>query len=355
LKIHNLSLVYFKNHTDLNWEINADIIGIGGLNGIGKTNVLDALYYVCTGKSYFAATDIQCIQNGEEAAGILATLENSDSFNIKIKFKKGGKKRIQKNGVLQTKIADYLGTFYAVVIAPGDIALIYGANEVRRSFVNQILSQTDKLYLENLLKYNKLIEHRNRHLKQDNIDNDLLNVIDAQISPFATEIYKSRASFLAEFVPVFQEKYAQLAENRETVSFVYTSQLSADSYINLAQKSRKKDVIVQRSFVGIHKDELEINLNDFSLKKYGSQGQIKSALIALKLAEYAYVHNRLGFLPLLLLDDIFEKIDDKRASMLTQLIKKGNFGQVFLTDTNTERIEAFCQAIEKKHQIIALE
>jgi len=351
LKIHNLSLIFFKNHTELKWAIDADVIGIDGLNGRGKTNVLDAIYYLCTGKSYFSATDVQCITTEEVAAGILATIENANRDEVKIKFKKGSRKTIEKNGVPQKKVTDYLGNYYAVVIAPGDIALVYGPNESRRLFVNQVLSQSNKPYLEAIVKYNKLIEHRNRHLKQEQIDDDLIAALDVQIAPLAQFIFSERKFFLEQFIPVFQEKYLALADKEETVSLTYQSQLENNSYTELVQLHKRKDIAVQRSFSGIHKDELEISLNELSLKKYGSQGQIKSALIALKLAEYEYISNKLGFLPFLLLDDIFEKIDDKRALVLTRLIKKGNFGQVFITDTNAARVEHFCQAIEKTYQL----
>jgi DNA replication and repair protein RecF len=351
LKIHNLLLVFFKNHAQLKWAIDAEVVGIDGLNGRGKTNVLDAIYYICTGKSYFSATDVQCIANEELAAGIVASIGHGDLDEVKIKFKRGSRKTIEKNGVAQKKVMDYLGSYYAVVIAPGDIALVYGANEIRRSFVNQILSQSNKPYLEALVKYNKLIEHRNKHLKEDDIDEDLIAALDKQIAPFAQLIYDSRKLFLEQFIPVFQTKYNALADNKEQISLIYESQLHHTSYQELVKLNRRKDAAVQRSFSGIHKDELEISLNEMSLKKFGSQGQIKSALIALKLAEYEYISQKLGFMPFLLLDDIFEKIDDKRALVLTQLIKKGNFGQVFITDTNAERIEAFCVAIDKKYQL----
>lgn len=357
MKILNLSLIFFKNHKELKWAIDADILGISGLNGAGKTNVLDAIYYLCTGKSYFAATDVQSIKDEEPVAGIISSIDNNKGAEVnevKVKFKRGSRKSIEQNGVLYSKITQYLGTYYAVVIAPGDIALVYGANEVRRNFVNQVLSQTNKTYLDDLLKYNKLLDHRNKLLKQDQMDGGVLDAIDSQMAPIAERIYIERKSFLEKFIPIFQHKYLELAEEKEQVNLVYVSQLENANYLELVKNSRRKDIAVQRSFVGIHKDELDLQLNDFVLKKYGSQGQIKSTLIALKLAEYEYVSSILGFLPVLLLDDIFEKIDDNRAKVLTQLIKKGNFGQVFVTDTNADRVEQFCKAIDKRYQLLKL-
>lgn len=354
MKIHNLSLVFFKNHTELKWDIDADILGISGLNGAGKTNVLDAIYYLSTGKSYFATTDVQSIKDDEPVAGIIASVDNKELNEVKVKFKRGSRKTIEQNGVPYAKITNYLGTYYSVVIAPGDIALVYGTNEVRRTFVNQILSQTNRLYLEDLLKYNKLLEHRNKLLKQEYIDEGVLDAIDVQMAPLAERIFSERKVFLEKFIPIFQQKYLELAEEKEHVNLEYVSQLENAKYLDLVKQSKRKDMAVQRSFVGIHKDELDLQLNDFILKKFGSQGQIKSTLIALKLAEYEYVGSVLGFLPFLLLDDIFEKIDDNRAKVLTQLIKKGNFGQVFVTDTNAERVEQFCNSIGKKYQLLKL-
>lgn len=160
MKVQKLSLVFFKNHSDFRLETNEDVVAIAGLNGVGKTTVLDAIHFLCLGKSYFSSTDVQCIQNEEIQAGILATLSAEEGVNLKVKFKRGGRKVIEKNGVPYKKLAEHIGQFMAVVIAPGDIELVYGTNEKRRSFVNQVLSQVDREHLMDLLKYNKLLEHQ---------------------------------------------------------------------------------------------------------------------------------------------------------------------------------------------------
>ena len=354
LKVQKLSLVFFKNHSNFRLETNEDVVAIAGLNGVGKTTVLDAIHFLCLGKSYFSSTDVQCIQNEEIQAGILATLSAEEGVNLKVKFKRGGRKVIEKNGVPYKKLAEHIGQFMAVVIAPGDIELVYGTNEKRRSFVNQVLSQVDREHLMDLLKYNKLLEHRNKHLKQDHIDHALLQTLDDQIAPLAHAIYSKRAVFLEEFSRSFEEQYFRLSGDKESVKLHYISQLADKTYLELVQQNKSKDLAVQRSFSGIHKDEIELEIGDFSLRKYGSQGQIKSALIALKLAEYAFLSNAKKVLPFLLLDDIFEKIDDERARVLTQLIKNDNFGQIFITDTNEERLKAFCEEIGKPYKTIVL-
>ena len=354
MKVQNLSLVFFKNHSDFKLKGNEDVVAIAGLNGVGKTTVLDAIHFLCLGKSYFSSTDVQCIQSDELQAGILATLSADEEVDLKVKFKRGGRKVIEKNGVPYKKLTEHIGQYLAVVIAPGDIELVYGTNEVRRSFINQVLSQVDREHLMDLVKYNKLIEHRNKHLKQDIVDHALLLALDEQIAPLAEGIYTKRKEFLVGFSEAFEEQYFRLSGDKETVKLHYVSQLENNTYDELVQQNKAKDLAVQRSFSGIHKDEVDLHIGDFALKKYGSQGQIKSALIALKLAEYAYLAKEKGVLPFLLLDDIFEKIDDERARVLTQLIKNDNFGQIFITDTNEDRLTAFCEEIGKSYKTIVL-
>ena len=330
------------------------MIAIAGLNGVGKTTVLDALHFLCLGKSYFSGTDVQCIHKDEPLAGIIALVNDREEVQLRVKFKRGGRKVIEKNGVPYKKITDHIGQYLAVVIAPGDIELVYGTNEKRRSFINQILSQVDSGHLLDLVKYNKLIEHRNKHLKQDYVDMALLQTLDMQIAPLAQDIYAKRKTFLDEFSPTFEAKYHFLSGEKEKVKLLYNSQLEYNTYDVLVELHRNKDLAVRRSFSGIHKDEIEIEIGGFSLKKYGSQGQIKSALITLKLAEYEYLRSKKNILPLLLLDDIFEKIDEERAQVLTQLIKNDNFGQIFITDTSEERLFAFCKEIGKPHTTVVL-
>ncbi|MDA8930394.1 DNA replication and repair protein RecF, partial [Bacteroidia bacterium] len=299
--------------------------------------------------------DVQCIQTDEQQAGILATLNDGEEVQLKVKFKRGGRKVLEKNGVPYKKLTEHIGQYLSVVIAPGDIELVYGSNEKRRSFINQILSQVDKDHLHDLVKYNKLMDHRNKHLKQDYVDAALIQTLDMQIAPLAQQIFEKRRNFLQEFTPTFEQKYHALSGEKENVKLQYTSQLATATYDELVEQNRAKDLAVQRSFSGIHKDELDIEIGDLSLKKYGSQGQIKCGLIALKLAEYDYLREQKGVLPLLLLDDIFEKIDEERAQVLTQLIKKNNFGQIFITDTNANRLSAFCKEIGKPHTTVILQ
>jgi DNA replication and repair protein RecF len=355
LKFNKLVLVNFKNHTSFKTELSENVVAISGLNGKGKTNVLDAINLLCMGKPYFASTDVQCIHNELNEAGVIATVTQDEEIEeLKIKLKRGSRKRIEQNGVVKSKLQDYIGQFVAVTIAPQDIELIYGANQIRRNFIDRILSQTNKKYLANIVAYKKLLEHRNSLLKDENVNLELLAVLDTQIAPLCDSIFGERRSFLKNFSEDFKTQYQQLSGKREEATFTYVSQLSNHSYDDLVKVNRAKDLAVKRSFSGIHKDEIELELDGVNLKKFGSQGQIKSALISIKLAEYHYLTETKGIKPLLLLDDIFEKIDDERAKVLTDIIKKDNFGQLFITDTNEERIVAFCEAIGKPFKHIKL-
>jgi DNA replication and repair protein RecF len=350
VKLDHLSLINFKNHRSFEMDGTEDVIGIFGLNGLGKTNVLDAIHFVCLGKSYFSGTDVQCIEHSEADAGIRAMIGDDE---IKIRFKRGGRKSISKNDVA-TKRVDFIGNNFAVIIAPGDIELVYGSNSVKRQFVDQLLSQTDRDYLGNLVVYTRLLEQRNRHLKGEVIDEALLTTFDEQMMHPAEIIYTKRQHFFTHFSKVYQQQYKLLSKEKETVGITYSSQLSEGNYLDAVKGYRAKDMVLQRSSYGIHKDEIELTLDDKILKKFGSQGQIKSSLIAIKLAEYAHISVMQERKPFLLLDDIFEKIDNERAKELTQIIKKGNFGQIFITDTSEERIKAFCEQISKSYQLIEL-
>ncbi len=353
MKVQKLSLVFFKNHTDLHLEMD-EVVAIAGLNGVGKTSVLDALHFLCLGKSYFSSTDIQCIQTDKIQSGIIAQIITHENIDLKVKLKRGSKKTIQRNGVVRKKLADHVGEFIAVIIAPNDIELIYGTHEKRRSFINQVISQVNKKHLQELLTYTKLIEHRNKHLKEDTIDRALIQTIDEQISPIAHSIHQVRLEFFNEFSTYFQTRYHEISGQKEEIKLSYISQLDDDSYLNLTPQYYTKDVTLRRSSCGIHKDEIEIELNHLNLRKYGSQGQIKSGLIALKLAEYSFLSDKINTKPLLLLDDIFEKIDEERAKVLTQIIKNDNFGQIFITDTDSSRLESFCEEIGKPFKTITL-
>ena len=354
MKLKHLKLYFFKNHNSFELNTDTSVVGIHGLNGAGKTNILDAVYMLCCGRSYFTATDLQCIGSESNEASIIGIVAQQSEIDVKIKLGRGKRKSIEQEGKKIAKIIDYVGHFFAVVIAPGDIELVYGGNAERRKFVDQIIGQTDPEYLRHLISYQKRLEQRNSHLKSDYVDDFLLDTLDAKLNMDAHLIYERRSTFMQQFIPLVQQYYRQLSADKETVSLTYHSELRYQNYLELVSANRHKDKLTKRSNYGIHKDEIELMLNDFILRKFGSQGQIKSALIALKLAEFEYYRERMNVVPILLLDDIFEKIDDVRAKQLTGLIKDGNFEQLFVSDTQEKRLKAFCDAISVEHQLIAL-
>ncbi len=354
MKLKHLKLYFFKNHSNFELTTNADVVGIYGLNGAGKTNVLDAIHTLCLAKSYFSATDIQCINNDEEMSSVYGVFSVPQDHEVRIKLQRSKRKIIERNDKKIGKIVDYLGNYFAVVIAPGDISLIYGGNADRRRFIDQIISQVDREYLQSLLRYNKLIDQRNRVLKNEMVDKLVLESLDQQITPLIATLYNRRSQFLKEFIPLFSKFYHLISKESEQVDIQYISQFENQKYSELIEQNFPKDKVLKRSTVGIHKDEIEISLNELQLRKYGSQGQIKSCLIAMKLAEYQYYQEKKDVLPLLLLDDIFEKIDDERAQALTDIIKNGTFGQLFISDTQEARLQRFCDAINSNNQLIGV-
>ncbi len=354
MKLTALKLYQFKNHRSAQWSFEKSLVAISGLNGKGKTNILDAICLLCQTKSYFSSTDSQCIQDGEIEASIIGVFDQEEKHEIIVKIKKGQKKEVSNNGKVYSKLGDHLGKFLAVVIAPGDIYLIYGDNSDRRKFIDKILSQVDGQYLNSLLQYNRLLAQRNQHLKSQLVDHFLLDSLDVQMKDLAESIFNKRKIFIAEFISLVNKFYEELSGGIERTQMHYKSQLAEQDFCALSAENRQRDIHLRRTNTGIHKDEIDLILNGHFLKRFGSQGQIKSYLISLKLAEFEFYREKTGQTPLLLLDDIFEKIDDNRANALTRIIKNGNFGQLFATDTHTHRLSEFCSQIDSEYQLISL-
>jgi len=309
---------------------------------MGKTNLLDAIYYLCMCKSNFGIADRLIVQDTTEFFRIEGQfLKEKKPFKVVAKVQPRKKKEIELNGVVHPKLAEHIGLFPVVMITPFDIELAMDGSEVRRKFLDNSLAQIDRVYLNALLQYNRLLRQRNAALKsfsRGNVDHALLDTLDEQMLTPATTIIEKRTAFCTDFLPIFQDYYKTISNEQEVVDCQYRSQLLSQDLKELLYQNREKDIYLQRSTVGIHKDDLVFLIKEKPLKKFASQGQLKSFILALKLAQYHLVKVRKGNLPILLLDDIFDKLDNNRVQQLLSLLFERNFGQIFFTDTHEKRL-----------------
>jgi DNA replication and repair protein RecF len=343
--LQSLLFQQFKNYASANILLCPQVNCFVGKNGAGKTNILDAIYYLAFTKSFFSGSDQQHInQNGASYFFIEGEItRNSLIEKVRIAVQKGAKKTVHVNHNEHKKLIDHIGLYPLVMIAPNDILLILEGSEERRKFIDGFISQCDKVYLSYLLSYNRVLEQRNKQLKvfweQRQVDTTLLQTYNEQLIQYGTYLYLKRQEFLKAFIPVFLEFYQTLSANNEQVNIVYQSDLHQTSLAELLAQSEQADLHAQRTTKGIHKDELLFTIHNQALKKLGSQGQQKSFIIALKLAQYEYLKQKTFTKPILLLDDIFEKLDENRLSTLLKMIAHGNFGQLFITDTHYHRLK----------------
>lgn len=350
--LQKLSLLNYKNFESKNFEFDPKINCFVGLNGVGKTNVLDAIYHLSFGKSYFNPITLQNIRHGTDFFVVEGLYEKNDRpEKIVVSAKKGQKKIIKRNGKIYDKFSDHIGFLPLVIISPSDRDLIIEGSDTRRKFIDGVISQEDAKYLQSLLKYNKVLSQRNSLLKyfaaNNTFDGDTLDIYNEQLHSFGTELYQKRRQFIDEFQPIFMERHMAISNGNETVGLRYESQLADQPLIELLQQNLQKDRMSQYTNFGIHKDDLVFEISGHPIKKFGSQGQQKSFLIALKLAQFDFLkaHSRVN--PILLLDDIFDKLDEERVGQIIALVDEENFGQLFISDTHAERTE---EVIKKVHQ-----
>ncbi|KNB60102.1 DNA replication/repair protein RecF [Chryseobacterium sp. Hurlbut01] len=351
--IRKLSLYNFKNHSEKTFDLSPQINCFVGNNGVGKTNILDALHYLSVGKSFLGNTDLNNIKQDEDFFSINAEIQNDDSEDIiKISQPKEAKKIIKKNDKTYDRLADHIGYLPSVMISPYDSNLISDSGESRRKFLDSMISQTDSEYLFGLIQYQKTIQQRNALLKyfakNRTWDKDSLEIYDDPIAKSGTQIYKKRKNFVEKLNPIVQSFYEIISGGKESVSVVYESHLQEDSFENLLKESLDRDRMLTYTSKGIHKDDLLFDMDSVLIKKIGSQGQQKSFLISLKLAQMSLVKELTGKTPILLLDDIFDKLDDTRVAQLIKLVNQENFGQIFITDTHRERTESVVKKINEE-------
>lgn len=357
--LQKLSLVNFKNIETQTFDFQQKINCFVGNNGVGKTNVLDAIYYLSFTKSYFNPIAGQNIRHGQEFFVVEGDyVLNERQEKIICSLKRGQKKVLKRNGKAYDKFSEHIGQLPLVIISPADRNLIVEGSDTRRKFIDGVISQQDKKYLHALISYNKVVSQRNALLKYfaANRTFDALNlkVYDEQLIEYGTRIYEKRKAFLQEFAPIFNEKYQIISGAKETVNLHYKSQLHDVVFEALLQQSLDKDKIVQYTSSGIHKDDLSFEIGTHPIKKFGSQGQQKSYLIALKLAQFEFIKQQAGVTPILLLDDIFDKLDEHRVSQIIQLVNNDEFGQIFITDTHFDRTENVIKQSGKPYEIFKL-
>lgn len=350
--LRKISLFQFRNYAQSSYDLDFPVTCICGKNGSGKTNLLDAVYTLCYTKSYFSATVQPTIMQGTDAYRIEGLFKNAEKTESVVCKYKNAKKEISCAGVVYEKQSEHIGKYAAVMVAPDDIEMINEGSELRRKFVDGILGQCDKNYLEALLQYQKVLQQRNAWLKMyatsTQADASLIDYYNSLLLPAGNYIYECRKSFLSEFLPILQKYYQLLSAEKETATIEYQSDLHSNSFSFWLEQQLQHDLRYQRTLRGIHKDDFNFVLNDNAIKNYGSQGQKKSYLFSLKLAQFEYLKCKMNNSPILLLDDVFEKLDQQRMEALLHIIRYPIFEQTILTDTHENRV---LEAFGKKEKI----
>lgn len=339
----SLTLINFKNYSEASLQFSPGVNCFTGNNGSGKTNLIDAIYYLSFTKSYFTASDTQNIRHNEQMFVIQGTFVlNENKEEIFCGIKTGNKKQIKRNNQEYERLSDHIGLLPVVIVAPVDHILITEGSDERRRFMDSIISQVNKVYLDNLINYNKVLAQRNAYLKQVSgrfVDPAMLEVWNEQLVEYGNVIHQARETFMEQFIPLFNKMYSFLSQQAEEVSIEYQSQLAQNDFSTLIKQSLEKDLAFQFTTVGTHKDDLIFKLGDYPLKRIASQGQQKTFLTSLKLAQFDYLYQFKKTKPILLLDDIFDKLDEYRVKRLMQLVSRHSLGQIFISDTHPQRLQ----------------
>ncbi len=359
--LHELKLTNFKNCESADLLFSENVNCFVGLNGAGKTNILDSIYYLSFCKSFFGSVDKQNIRHDQDFFSIhgIYGFDDKDNEMVSCVQKKDAKKSFKFNKKEYDRLSDHIGKFPLVMISPYDRDLINDGSDLRRKFIDGVISQFDPMYLSALLKYNRALLQRNMQLRQfaerHHFDRSLLQLWDDQLCVCADDIHSKRRLFLEEFRPIFQHYYEVVSGAKEKVEVGYSSKLDQKPLHQLLEENLQHDLSACYSTVGIHKDDLEFRLDGHPLKRVGSQGQQKSFVVSIRLAQFEYNYQKIGYKPILLLDDIFDKLDDQRVMKLVRLVGDNHFGQVFITDTQQQRIERLFVDTDINHRIFEVE
>jgi DNA replication and repair protein RecF len=357
--LQKISLAHFKSYEYQSFEFSERVNCIVGENGTGKTNLLDAIYFLALTKSSISNQDALSINHEAEymmiegefrigdwelgigESGKKETPITNNKSLITISLQRGQKKAVLRDKKAYERISEHIGRFPVVMLSPNDTDIIRDGSEERRKFFDGVMAQLDSEYLENLLRYNRLLLQRNSLLKQfaerNYTDDLLLDIYSDPLVEVSLKLYNARNQFITEFLPIFKKHYNTLSDAREDVEMIYESEVGAENFAQIFRKNRQRDLAAQRTTMGSHKDDFIFEINGFTLRKFGSQGQQKSFVIALKLAQFEMLTKVKGFPPILLLDDIFDKLDDRRIQQLITMMVDGTFSQVFITDARPER------------------
>lgn len=345
--LKRLSASNFKNLKEIRLEFSPKINCISGRNGSGKTNLLDAVYYLSVTKSFFSSGDSAVISHNRDESALHGEYlrEDGTGENISVGISRNGEKSIKRNAKSYQRLSDHVGLIPVVMVSPSDSALINDSGEERRRFLNSILSQVDKEYLRRLQKYNHLLSARNRLLKSSDISFDVIEAVSLQMSDLAKYINIRRAEFCSSLEPVSARYYEKISGGREEISIKYRSDLSERDLLSLFEENFERDRMLHYTTCGIQRDDMLFELEGWPIRKFGSQGQQKSFLLALKMAQFEIMQKIYGKAPLLLLDDVFDKLDMQRVQYLLHLVAQDGFGQIFITDSNKVRLDSLLNEV----------
>jgi DNA replication and repair protein RecF len=348
--LKTLSLINYKNFSNRSFSFDRKI---------NCFDILDSIYHLSYGKSYFNPVSSQNIKHEEEFFVVDGVYEKqAKEEKIVVSLKRGQKKIIKRNGKIYERFSDHIGFLPLVIISPADRDLIIEGSETRRKFIDSVISQSNKAYLENLIKYSKLVSQRNALLKYFALNNtfnqDSLDVYNEQMTVLGNDIFEARKSFLEAFIPILKLRYETISNHSESINLTYISDLFQGSFEDLLTHNLKRDRALQYTSVGVHKDDLRFEIEEYPIKKFGSQGQQKSFLIALKLAQFDFIKEQSGVAPILLLDDIFDKLDEERVAQIIKLVDAESFGQIFISDTHQDRTESAIKSVHQSYKIFDL-
>lgn len=359
MHLKRISLLNYKNFSEKTFEFDSRINCFVGRNGAGKSNVLDAIYHLASGKSYFNPLSVQNILHGEEFFVVEGDFEiEGRAEHVVCSLKKGQKKALKRNGKLYDKFSEHVGLIPLVMISPADRDLITEGSETRRKFMDSVISQLDAAYLQQLIHYQKVLAQRNALLKyfalNHTFDAETLSIYNGQLAALAHPIFDKRTKFLDEFIPIFDRHHKTITGSAESVQLHYESRLRESSLEALLEETLQKDRVLQYTSSGIHRDDLSFELEHHPIRKFGSQGQQKSYLIALKLAQFEFLKRESGRMPILLFDDIFDKLDETRVGKIIDMVNQDDFGQLFISDTHPDRTEAIVKRTGQTYSVFTL-